>query len=627
MNDAEIHALASGALSADRAFDEAKALYKTDHWFSYANFAKSARYIESRLEGIGLSEVGIDPIPAENRTRYSGWTTANAWDVERGTLAILSPERKTIADWGAVPHHVIMRSDPASGRFEIVPWNPGDRTDVRGKLAFTHKRPSEVQHDLKAAGGLGIVSDFVTLLPGFRTREDVMDHVLWEQVCFRPNPGGMWGFMLSPRQGEWLEGLLEKGKVEAEVDLRTRNYDGTTDAIEGLLPGDGSTDEEVLLVTSIYEPGANDDCSGGGLCIEIARAMKTLRDAGRLGLKRGVRFLWIYEGRGAVAWMHRHEGTLRRLKAGLNLDEVGVDQSKARSTAHFFVPPYSNPSFVGELLCDLAARLLPTGLRWKPVADRSDIILDTRFSDPSVGVPTPCIIQYPALFYHTSLDTPETLDPNLMHSIGALSIAYLARLSSLSPADAPFYDDLLARHAREEEARIRSEANGPLAGERLGLLRERLEAKRAELSRWGIAPSGLSKLSGAIRPLPEPPAEGSGAFSRIFPRRKTLAAPSGLQLGDTLPEALRVPYKKNLMSNGLDLIFHHFFYWADGSRSLEAICRRVEEELRHPGKADSIPRTAAAEVLHERGEGLSREAVHLLYKHLVEAGMMELGKR
>lgn len=604
-------------LSGRLALREAGALYASDHWFSYTNFARTADHVASRLRGIGLVDVRIDDIPAESRTSYSGWVTAPAWDITRGTLTILEPQHRRIADWQDVPHHVIMRSASASGKYPVVAWN-GEDVDLRGKIAFTHVRPAEAQHRIHQLGGQGIVSDFLPELPGVRTRQSSMDHVLWEQICFRPNPGLMWGFMISPEAGLWLESLLATGPVRAEVDLDGRTYEGVTRAVDALLPGDDPQAPQVLLVAHIYEPGANDNASGAGLALEILRALRTLQKSRKINIKRGIRVLMAYEGRGTMAWVHRHQPECRRLIAGLNIDEIGVDQTIGQSTAHLFLPPYSNPSFVGDLLVDLARQVLPADVRWKPVADRADIILDTRFSDPSINVPTPCIIQYPAWTYHTSRDTPEVLSADVLQAFGELSALYLLRLCNLGASDSASMDALLSRNGAAEAIRL-SEA--PV---RAALLRQRLSAKADELVRYGI--TDLPRLQQVIHALPQPsPTEG--ALKHVIPRRLTLAAPGGTQVADTLGARERAAFRQNLLDHGLDLVFHHFFYWADGHRSIEDICLRIEDELHTDLRSDSIPRTTTSKLTHDLGQCLDRPAVLHMYEQLVAAGMMELRQR
>ena len=601
-------------ISGERAVEQADFLYQSDHWFTYTNFARTAQHVAQRLEWMGMADVRVDPIPAENRTRYSGWTTMTAWDVDHARLTVVGPPRRVLADWAQTPHHLIMRSESARGLFPAVQWDGDPAADLRGKIAFTHQRAAEVQHALRAAGGTGIISDFLPSLPGVRDARDARDHVLWEQVCFRPNPGNLFGFMLSPQQGQWLEEQLRGGPLEMEVDVQARNHEGVTHAVDALIPADDPCAQDLLLVAHLYEPGANDNASGAALALEVLAAIIKLRRRGRLRLRRGIRVLLAYEGRGTVAWMHRHAPDLRRLVAGLNLDEIGVDQAIGKSTAHVFLPPHSAPSIAGDVLVHCCQTLLPPEVRWKPVGDRADIILDTRFSDPNIGVPTPCIIQYPAFTYHTSKDTPAVLSPRVMKAFGVVAAAYLLRMANLGPADADELDAL----ASADAWRQRQAVTDP---RRLGLLRERLEWKRRELGRLGVGE--LPRLERIINNLPAVK-RATGRYAALVPRRCTLASPGGTQVADLLPDSQRTAFRKNLLEHGLDLVFHHLFYWADGSRSVEDICLRIEDELALSANADAIPRTTTGQLTHDLEGRLDREAVMLLYEQLVEIGMMRI---
>ncbi|MBS7628273.1 hypothetical protein KEJ36_05695, partial [Candidatus Bathyarchaeota archaeon] len=43
---------------------------------------------------------------------------------------------------------------------------------------------------------------------------------------------------------------------------------------------------------------------------------------------------------------------------------------------------------------------------------------DNMIADPSIGIPCPLLIEYPYTFYHSSMDTPDKLDPRRLAWIG-----------------------------------------------------------------------------------------------------------------------------------------------------------------------------------------------------------------
>ena len=56
-----------------------------------------------------------------------------------------------------------------------------------------------------------------------------------------------------------------------------------------------------------------------------------------------------------------------------------------------------------------------------PFSGGSDHII---LSDPTVGIPTPMLGQWPDRYYHTSADTPERTDPDSLARAGTLAAAY-----------------------------------------------------------------------------------------------------------------------------------------------------------------------------------------------------------
>jgi hypothetical protein len=108
--------------------------------------------------------------------------------------------------------------------------------------------------------------------------------------------------------------------------------------------------------------------------------------------------------------------------------------------------PHALPSFAGALLSCLRENLLPEVkthghlggyplFRYAdtPFSGGSDHYI---FSDPSVGVPMPMIIQWPDRFYHTSADTPSRVDPKMLVRVGCLTAAYAYWLAQAGKPEA-----------------------------------------------------------------------------------------------------------------------------------------------------------------------------------------------
>jgi aminopeptidase YwaD len=68
-------------------------------------------------------------------------------------------------------------------------------------------------------------------------------------------------------------------------------------------------------------------------------------------------------------------------------------------------------------------------------------------SDPSVGVPTPMLIQWPDKFYHTSEDTLDKVDPAMLARIGVLATTYAYFLAVAGPQETTWLGhEMVTRH-------------------------------------------------------------------------------------------------------------------------------------------------------------------------------------
>ncbi|NCC37533.1 MAG: DUF4910 domain-containing protein, partial [Chloroflexia bacterium] len=194
-------------------------------------------------------------------------------------------------------------------------------------------------------------------------------------------------------------------------------------------------------------PCANDNATGAAAAMEVARALHTLIESGRLPRpQRSLRFLWMPEMTGTYLYLARHEGRIERTVAALNLDMVGADQSRCGSINTIIHTPDALPSFVGDLLeairtgmhgvsDTLYGRTEPPLLRMAsaPFSNGSDHYI---LADPTVGIPTPLIIEWPDRFYHTTADTLDQVSAITLQHNMTLAGTYLAFLANAGSREA-----------------------------------------------------------------------------------------------------------------------------------------------------------------------------------------------
>jgi aminopeptidase-like protein len=266
-----------------------------------------------------------------------------------------------------------------------------------------------------------------------------------ERKCF--------GFVLSPRQGQWLRELIHRRakdgqspvKVRAHVDSSL--YGGTMEVVTAFVPGE--TDEAVIVAAHLCHPqsSANDNASGAAAALEAARTLaRLIADGDMPRPRRGVRFLWLPEMTGSYAYLSGHEEDISRMVAGINLDMVGEDQAQTGASFLIERPPDAMSSFAPDLLERLREELFDdapshTGLGGYSLfrhattsfSGGSDHCI---FSDPTVGIPMPLLIQWPDKFYHTSADTLDKVDPTMLARAGTLATAYAFFVANAGEAEA-----------------------------------------------------------------------------------------------------------------------------------------------------------------------------------------------
>ena len=274
-----IHDALARTLSGERAVNQACEQNRIERWFTFPNFERSAERCGDELRRAGLDDVEVESFPADGETMWSGWGRMMAWDVESARLWMIEPRAELLADWSVKPQSLVMYSGACEVEAEVVEWNGELDADLTGKIPFTRHRINDVYPQMRQLGAGGIVSDFIGTLPGVRDRFDLPEDVRWENSAIRMGHGDQWGFMLTPRQGRMLRDLLHEGPVRLRAEVRSRNYPGIFKSATGVIRGAEEPGQEVLFVTHLYEPGANDNASGAGCGLEIARALTAERAA------------------------------------------------------------------------------------------------------------------------------------------------------------------------------------------------------------------------------------------------------------------------------------------------------------------------------------------------------------
>ena len=418
----------------------------------------AAEHVRQELRSMGVDEVDIEEYPADGKRKYWTYRSVVAWNVRSAELRLVEPKERLLARFSDVPQslHTFSAATPKQGvTAELVDVGKGlsDKDyagkKVKGKIVLATGQGRLVQTEaVVKRGAAGVITDtFAYEFPGVRESIDVPDAHSYQGLWPDANAAKKmtFGFSLNRRQGNELRKYLHDGKkvrlnAKVDADLGKGNYCVVT----ALIRGSTKPNEEIILVAHLCHPmpSANDNASGSGMLMEIARTITALIKSDKMKRpKRTIRFLWVPETVGTAIYLSQHPEMYDRFIAGINLDMVGEDQEQCKSTLCMDSTPDSLPSYLNDLVYsnmvrsneeyDSAVKIgIPTRFRYARTqfSGGSD---HAELNEATVGVPCVSLTQWPDLFYHTSMDTIDKVSEDSLQRVG-----WAVAVSALTLADA-----------------------------------------------------------------------------------------------------------------------------------------------------------------------------------------------
>jgi hypothetical protein len=429
-------------------------------------FHEAAEYVKAELLKLGLDDAVVEQYPADGESKYWTYTSPVGWAVKSAEMRLVEPKEELICSYEDLPHclHTFSNATPPEGVVaELVDVGAGTKAkdyegkNVKGKFVLATGRAKLVHEQaVYKHGALGVITDAITYeMPNVRESLDIPDAHAYQAIwpTAEELPKVAFGFSLSKRQGNQLRALLKDGKtvkLEARVDAKLFPF--YADVITATIQGTTKPREEIFLVAHLChpKPSANDNASGSGLLLEIARAIKALMAKGKIEPpQRTIRFLWVPETLGTVAYLSKHEEEARsRMIAGINLDMVGQDQELCRSTLNLDRTPDSLPSYLNDFVFSLIEQSVKEFDKETHFGSGSTFRYNTaafsggsdhaEFTEATVGIPCVMLLQWPDLFYHTSEDTIDKVSEDSLKRVG-----WITAIAALTLANATHEDIFL----------------------------------------------------------------------------------------------------------------------------------------------------------------------------------------
>lgn len=411
-------------------------------------FMDAANYVKGELKAIGIRNIKLHKYRSDGKTRYNAYTSPLSWEIKSGTLKMIKPAKIDLADYLKIPTSLTTLSNGGKWTGELVDVGKGtesddfENVDVKDKMVLAYGYAGKVHREaVLKRGARGVV-----IRPADDDRPFLRDAVryngLWPTWDERKKTG--FGFQISRVTSEKILDILQSGdKVLVQADVNAKLISGKLAVVSALIPGSVKNSGQFVLIAHLdhYKPGANDNASGSAALIEIARAIHDLIESGRVEQPiRSIRFLWVPEHFGTMAYLSKDIKELKGAFAGINLDMVGEDTDLTNSKLDVITTSASAPTYLNDLIKEILKAVDnknivdPGGTNnifsyvIKPYMQGSD---HDMMNDPSIGIPTVAIGYWADPFHHTNEDSPDKVDPTSLKrcmTIGAYTALWLTSI-------------------------------------------------------------------------------------------------------------------------------------------------------------------------------------------------------
>jgi len=320
-------------------------------WPGNRGFDASIAHIATELEAAGyLPEDRADP-DAPLVYRIERYPMAQpAWEPLDASVSIEGDDTPLLRF--ATNRNMLATNSfatPADGvRADVVSVGSGSAAeldaagDLRGRIVFANAPVGRVfQEAVVRRGALGALG---YALPAYLKPEINRTSIQFASVP-RDTVARTWGIALSFDARERLTAALARGPVRLHV--RT-DVAFTTDAVEQTVVaevrGTSHAHERFVFSAHVQEPGANDNASGVGAQLEMARVSAHLLDEGMPRPARTITYLWGLEIRSTDRFITQDSVRARDIRWGMSLDMVGEDTEKTGGT--FLIEKMPDPSAI-----------------------------------------------------------------------------------------------------------------------------------------------------------------------------------------------------------------------------------------------------------------------------------------
>ncbi len=406
--------------------------------------------------------------------------THQTWEPVSASLQIVGADKPMLlSDTNRNMIYLNSVSTPKKGLKTEVVWVKSlkdlESVSLKGRVVFAEMSARKLYKTAIGKGAIGILTyDNPAYLQPEKNTTSIQFRSLPSQ-----DDGNFWGIALSYEAKENLVAALKKGTTEILVNIQTKRYPSEELTIVAEIKGNELPHERLVYSAHIQEPGANDNATGAGTQLEMARTAARLFAEGKIDFKRTMTFLWGDEIISTRRYIQEDAQRANGIKWGISLDMVGENTAITGGT--FLIEKMPDPSAIwtrgkdkhsewgGEVLklADMKPHYLNDFIisNFKKQGEYANWVVETNpFEGGSdhtpflqADIPGLLLWHFTDQFYHTDNDRIDKVSQETMKNVG--TAALVSGLELVNASDAFVYDQIKKLKERanlrlEEEAKL-----------------------------------------------------------------------------------------------------------------------------------------------------------------------------
>ena len=308
-----------------------ESIYKIEETLKNAGYvlqkeAESEGPLTYRLEKRPLKNKAWDPLGA--RITIAGEQQPLLdFKTNRNMLAINSASTPE----GGVTADVVLLTAPLPKTLDGI--------DVKGKIVFAETSSGRLLNMAMNAGAIGVMG---YSMPKYTQPEKYQTSIQFSGIGNNSNGG--WAVNMSFAAKERLKKALAKGPLKLHVAISTKMFDSEELTIVANVRGMVNADQRLVYSAHVQEPGANDNATGVGTLLEMARVTANLVKSGKLKPQRSMTFLWGNEIVSTGRYITEDKERAKGILWGMSLDMVG--ENTAITGGSFLIEKMPDPSAI-----------------------------------------------------------------------------------------------------------------------------------------------------------------------------------------------------------------------------------------------------------------------------------------